>query len=126
MRRYSSIITQALFFFLIYARIGGAQSCVFIPPPNVTVDTICARWHVCAHSFSGIKSITLINDWNGEFSEPGKVLRNVYLDPTLDPNRTNQIDFPGHDTMACFDIIVWNPFDTAYAPFFILDSNGRS
>jgi len=98
--------------------------------PVVTVDTLCSSWHVCVHDSVAIASATLIDDPNGDvYGRPGKVFKNVNFDATSDPFQTGEIVFQvtgnlATDTMRCFDVIVANPFDTAYAPLYIVDKNG--
>jgi hypothetical protein len=93
--------------------------------PVVKVDTFCSSWHVCVHDSIPLASATLIDDPTGDvYGRPGKVSHNAIFDLTSDPNQTREIVFNGSDTSVCFDILVSNPFDTAYAPLYIVDKNG--
>lgn len=96
---------------------------------TITVDTLCAKWHVCVHdgrlTNPGIKSFTLLDDPNGDFTRPGRQYHNSQFDPSLDPDDTREIDLPGNDTTVCVDVLVSNPLDSAYAPVYILDNQGN-
>ncbi len=94
--------------------------------PRAKVDTLCSSWHVCVRDTAGItiRSVTLLDDSSGNYYRPGKKFFNTHLDPTLDPDNKGEIDFSGDDTSVCFDVIVTNPLDSAYAPLYIVDSRG--
>ncbi len=105
-------------------KIGGE------PHIRVMVDTFCSYWNVCVHDSTfglynqGIKSVTLLEDSTGDILKPGYIFRNTRLDDSLDPDRTNEINFTGDDSDVCFKVLVNNPLDSAYAPLFIVDDQG--
>ncbi len=94
--------------------------------PRAKVDTLCSSWHVCVRDTGGvtIRSVTLLDDPDGNYYRPGKQFFNAHFDPALDPDNKGEIDFTGDDTSVCFDVIVSNPLDSAYAPLYIVDSRG--
>ncbi len=97
---------------------------------SVTVDTLCAKWHVCVH-LSGknsptIKQLIILDDPNGDFLRPGRNYHNSGFDLSVDQNNTREINLAGSDSVYCMDVIVPNPLDTAYAPLLILDNVGNS
>jgi hypothetical protein len=113
-------------FFFSYALPIGMTVSAGSGNPVVKVDTLCSSWHVCVHDSVALTSVTLIDDPNGNvYGRPGKSYKNVYFDLNSDPNQTGEIVFNGNDTSACFDVLVSNPFDTAYAPLYIVDKNGH-
>src|SRR5260221_9239867 len=92
--------------------------------PVVIIDTFCASWHICIHDSVPIISATLIDDPNGDvYGRPPKVYKNVVFDSKNDPDGIGEI-VSSTDTVICFDVIVSNPFDTAYAPIYIVNKNG--
>ncbi len=99
---------------------------------NITanVDTLCAKWRICAHvrgkNKPGIKQITILDDPNGDVVRPGRQFHNVFFDPAVDPDNTRELNLPGNDSDYCVDIYVKNPLDTAYCPLYIVDNNGNS
>ncbi len=96
---------------------------------TVTVDTLCAKWHVCAHvrgkNQPGIKQISILDDPNGDVVRPGRQFHNVFFDPAVDPDNTRELNLPGNDSDYCVDIYVKNPLDTGYCPLYIVDNNGN-
>ncbi len=112
-------------FFFAYALPIGMTVSAGGGNPVVTVDTLCSSWHICVHDSVALASATLIDDSLGDvYGRPGKVYKNVNFDLNSDPNQTKEIIFNGSDTSVCFDVIVSNPFDSAYAPLYIVDKNG--
>ncbi len=107
----------------------GLPRVVLTVPSNdsihVTIDTFCASWHICVHDSVGLASATLIDDPNGDiYGQPGKVYQNVHFDYLSDPNQSGEVIFTGTDTAVCFDVLVSNPFDSAYVPLYIVNRNG--
>ncbi len=92
--------------------------------PTVKVDTFCSSWQVCVHDSVPIKSITLIDDQDGNVYRPGKKSFNTHFDELLDPENKGEIVFDGVDTSVCVTVTVSNPFDSAYAPLVINDAKG--
>ncbi|MBS1902480.1 MAG: T9SS type A sorting domain-containing protein [Bacteroidetes bacterium] len=96
---------------------------------EITVDTLCAKWHICIHDHRtknpGIKSLQILDDASGDFVRPGRVYHNVQFDESVDPDQTREIDLTGTDTLYCADVLVSNPLDTAYGPIYILDNQGN-
>ena len=112
-------------FFFSYALPVGMTVSSGRGNPVVKVDTLCSSWHICVHDSVAIASVTLIDDSLGDvYGRPGKVYKNVNFDLTSDPDQTREIIFNGNDTSVCFDVLVSNPFDSAYAPLYIVDKNG--
>ncbi|MEI8135264.1 MAG: choice-of-anchor D domain-containing protein, partial [bacterium] len=112
-------------FFFSYALPIGMTVSAGIGHPVVTVDTFCSHWHVCVHDNVPISSATLIDDKSGDvYGKPGKVYYNAGFDEASDPDRKKEIVFNGTDTAVCFDVLVSNAFDSAYAPIFIVDKKG--
>ncbi len=97
---------------------------------TVNVDTLCAKWHICAHvrgkNQPGIKQVSILDDPNGDIVRPGRQYHNVFFDPAVDPDNTRELNLPGNDSDYCVDIYVKNPLDTAYCPLYIVDNNGNS
>jgi hypothetical protein len=113
-------------FFFAYALPIGMTVSAGGGNPVITVDTLCSSWHVCVHDSVALTSATLIDDPGGNvYGRPGKVYKNVNFDLNSDPDQTGEIVFSGNDTSVCFDVLVSNPFDTAYAPLYIVDKNGH-
>ena len=94
--------------------------------PKAKVDTLCTSWHICATDTGSItiRSVTLLDDPDGNYYRPGKKFHNIHFDPALDPDNNTEINFSGDNKSQCFDVIVTNPLDTAYAPLYIVDSRG--
>ncbi|MDP4221086.1 MAG: T9SS type A sorting domain-containing protein [Bacteroidota bacterium] len=113
------------FFFSYAAPVGmllGAGS----GNPTATIDTACASWHVCVHDTGniGIRSVMLLDDPTGDYYRPGKQSRNVEIQSGPDRLDLNEIEYEGNSSSECFDVLVSNPLDTAYAALAILDNNG--
>ncbi|HYM20174.1 MAG TPA: IgGFc-binding protein, partial [Candidatus Kapabacteria bacterium] len=120
-------------FYFSYASPGGLNVSGNGGSLSVTVDTLCAKWHVCVHdgrkSGAGIKSIQLLVDPAGDFTKPTQVYNNVQFDPANYDVATpylNEIDLPGSDTSYCFDVLVKNPLLTAYGPIYVVDNAGNA
>ncbi|MDP4236371.1 MAG: T9SS type A sorting domain-containing protein [Bacteroidota bacterium] len=113
-------------FFFSYALPIGMTVSAGGGDPHVQVDTLCSSWHICVTDTGDItiRSVTLLDDPNGNYYRPGKQYVNVHFDPALDPDDKKEIDFTGDNKKECFDVIVSNPLDTAYAPLYIVDSKG--
>ncbi|MBS1902498.1 MAG: IgGFc-binding protein [Bacteroidetes bacterium] len=96
---------------------------------SVTVDSLCARWHLCIHDSRsknpGIKAIEIVDDINGNRIKPGYQYHNVRFDASVDPNGTREIALTGNDSVYCLDVWISNPFDSAYAPIYIVDNEGN-
>jgi hypothetical protein len=101
---------------------------------TVTVDTICARWHVCVHDHRkvgpGIKSIQILEDPNGDIIRPPEQSYNVIFDvanPNVNPDNLTEIDLVGSDTAYCFDVLVANNLDSrgAFGAIYIADNAGN-
>jgi len=112
--------------FIVCFGVNGFGQSKIYTKIRVQVDTLSSRWRVCAHdsTFSlknfGITSIILVNGGDCFGKCPQYV--NTRLDDSLDPNNTNQINFSSGDTDVCFNVLVDNPYDSAYAPIYIIDS----
>src|SRR5947209_2601169 len=116
------VLFSALSFSLIASE---ARSQAGVGSPTIRVDTFCDHWHICATDVVPLASATLIDDPNGDvFGKPGKVFYNVRFDAILDTNNTGEIVFNGTDLKVCFDVKINNPFDSGYAPIYIVDKNG--
>ncbi len=96
------------------------------------IDTFCSSWNVCIHdrnvtypALSGITSVSLLNDPDGNIVRPGRKSVNVHFDETLDPNNMGEIDYTGKDSVVCINVSVNNPLDTAYAALYISDNIGN-
>ncbi|HYM19576.1 MAG TPA: T9SS type A sorting domain-containing protein [Candidatus Kapabacteria bacterium] len=101
---------------------------------TITVDTLCAKWHICVHDHRktnpGVKTIEIMDDANGDIIRPPQVYHNVQFDPAnpdVNPDNLLEIDLSGADTAYCFDVLVSNPLDTAgaYGPIYIIDNIGN-
>ncbi len=93
---------------------------------TVRVDTECGKWNVCTNSNgSGIRSIEIVNDPNGDYIPGRAVSYNVKLDSANDPNGMNEVVYPGIDTQVCVSIQVINNFDSAAASVYIVDNEGN-
>ncbi len=118
------------FFFAYASPVGFVSGKTENTTITATVDTLCAKWHICAHvsgkNQPGIKQITILDDPNGDLVRPAKKYSNVQFDLTVDPNNTREIDLDGNTADYCFDVDVKNPFDTAYCPLYIVDNTGNS
>jgi hypothetical protein len=104
----------------------GLRFCVpaILSTPRVTVDTFCTHWHVTVHDSVPLTSATLIDDPDGNVWQPAMAYKNVSFDSKSDPDDKKEVTFNGKDTVVNFDVIVINPFDTAYAPIIIYDKHG--
>ncbi len=113
-------------YFFSYASPVGMTLGSGIGSPTAKVDTLCASWHICVKDTGGIgiRSVTLLDDPNGNYYRPGEQFHNVHFDPALDPEDKKEIDFSGDNTTECFDVLVSNPFDSSYVPLYIVDSKG--
>ncbi len=112
-------------FFFSYALPIGMTVAGTLGNPKVTVDTFCNHWHVTVRDSIPLTSATLIDDAEGNvYGKPGKVYFNALFDPNDDPDNKREIVFRGTDTLVQFDVLVSNPFDSAYAPIIIYDKHG--
>ncbi|HET9136868.1 MAG TPA: IgGFc-binding protein, partial [Candidatus Kapabacteria bacterium] len=101
---------------------------------TVTIDTLCAKWDVCAKVTGSnspkIKSISLLNDPDGDLvtkvgSTAGYVSYNVRFDPKDDPDGKGEINFSDTLSTKCVRLFVQNPLDSGYAAVLIVDDKGN-
>ncbi len=96
---------------------------------RITVDTLCSGWRVCvtdSNNPGGIKSVTLLDDPNGEIIIGGRYKWvNAGFDPSDDPLNLKEIVYEPADRDICFNVRVENPGQDAYAPLYIVDVNGN-
>ncbi len=96
---------------------------------EVHVDTLCGQWNVCVDvsgkDHPGIKTLTILDDPNGDYVRPGRKFYNAGFDPKDDPDNLREIDLSGLDTHKCVTVIVPNIFDSSYVPLYIVDSKGN-
>ncbi|MDP4230443.1 MAG: T9SS type A sorting domain-containing protein [Bacteroidota bacterium] len=114
-------------FFFAYANPLGMTLGSGGGKPVAVVDTLCASWRICLSDTGGItiRSATLLDDPGGNFDKPGRQYHNAQFDPALDPFDTKELEFSGDNSTECFDVLVSNPFDSAYVPLYIVDSRGQ-
>lgn len=97
---------------------------------SITVDTLCTGWRVCVHDSNdnvGIKSVTLLNDPNGDIIIGGHYqYKNTRFDPADDPLDLKEITKAPAPKDLCFNLLIQNPGVDAYAPLYIIDANGNS
>ncbi|MBS1902496.1 MAG: IgGFc-binding protein [Bacteroidetes bacterium] len=95
-----------------------------------SVDTLCAKWHLCAQIPTGekraIQSFQIVDDAKGDFlPQPGRSF-NVRLYSLIFPDQIGEIAFGARNRSECADIVVENPFDTAEATVQVNDDQGNT
>jgi hypothetical protein len=96
---------------------------------RITVDTLCTGWKVTVHDSNdpgGVKTVTLLDDPNGEIIVGGHYqYKNTSFEPKDDPLNLKEITVEPPKRDFSFNVRVDNPGVDAYAPLYIVDVNGN-
>ncbi len=104
-------------FFSYALPLGMQYSQPYAKRIGTTVDTLCARWRVCARDsnvLGGIRSVELL-----------AAHKNVTFSHDDDPLQIREIRFDPFGQNVCFNIEVEDPGKDAYAPLYVVDVKGN-